>query len=180
MNRQENVCPVCKNKNEPGAVVCRHCGAPLDDPFLDPGGRTRTTEMAALVTDRARAWPMDEAAVPAGALAVYVEGAFDPAYVDSKGEFVLGRRVGTTSEGLLDLAPWGGYHMGLSRRHAFIRRAKKGYEVLDLGSVNGTWLNDERLIPHKAYPLTSGSYLRLGRMRLYVLFHPARETNQKS
>ncbi|HSL31330.1 MAG TPA: FHA domain-containing protein, partial [Anaerolineales bacterium] len=144
--------------------------------LMDPDGRTRTTEMAALVTERARQWPMDETAVPAGALAVYVEGAFDPAYVDSKGELVLGRKVGTTSESLVDLGPWGGYHMGLSRRHASVRRTKQGYEVLDLGSVNGTWLNDERLIPHKAYPLKSGSYLRLGRMRLYVLHRPAART----
>ncbi|HSL28950.1 MAG TPA: hypothetical protein VK900_07100, partial [Anaerolineales bacterium] len=79
MNNLENFCPVCKNKNEPGIAVCRHCGAVLDDPLMDPDGRTRTTEMAALVTERARQWPMDETAVPAGALAVYVEGAFDPA-----------------------------------------------------------------------------------------------------
>lgn len=179
MNVAEILCHVCKNKNEPQATVCRHCGAALDDTFVDPGGKTKTTGMPELVPERSRDWPVDEAAVSNGAIVVYVEGVYDPAYVDSKGEFVLGRRVGTTSEGLLDLAPWGGYHMGLSRRHAFIRRTDQGYEVLDLGSVNGTWLNDERLIPHKAYPLTSGSFLRLGRMRLYVLYRPFTGSNQK-
>jgi pSer/pThr/pTyr-binding forkhead associated (FHA) protein len=57
-----------------------------------------------------------------------------------------------------------------------IRQARNGYEVLDLGSVNGTWLNDERLAPHRSYPLASGSHLRLGRMQLLVLYQSAVET----
>jgi hypothetical protein len=175
----EKFCPVCKNKNELDATVCRHCGAALEDPFLDPGAKTKTTDMPALVPGRIRGWSIQETKVPDNGLAVYVEGQPDPAYVDSKGEFVLGRRVGTTSEIFLDLSPWGGYHLGLSRRHAVIRRTKEGYEVLDLGSVNGTWLNDERLVPHKAYQFTSGSYLRLGRMNLYVLYRPFAETRQR-
>jgi hypothetical protein len=179
MNVSERFCPVCKNQNELAATVCRHCGARLEDPFQDPGASTKITDTPSLGPERSREWPVDETAGSGREIAVYVEGAFDPAYVDSKGEFVLGRRVGSTSEGLLDLAPWGGYHMGLSRRHAFIRRTEHGYEVLDLGSVNGTWLNEERLIPHKAYPLASGSYLRLGRMRLYVLYRSLAGTKQK-
>lgn len=176
MNILENVCPVCKNKNELEAVVCRQCGAALEDPFLDPGARTKTTDMPGLLPQRTRDWPVDEAAVPEGGIAVYVEDAFHPAYLDSQGEFVIGRKIGTPSEALFDLAPFGGYHLGLSRRHALIRRAEHGYEVLDLGSVNGTWLNDERLVPHTSYPLASGSHLRLGRMRLFVLYHPFAET----
>jgi hypothetical protein len=178
MNILENVCPVCKNKNELEALVCGQCGAALEDPFLDPGAKTKTTDMPALLPESIRDWPIDEAMVPEGGIAVYVEGAFNPAYMDSQGEFVIGRKMRTTSEALLDLAPLGGYHLGLSRRHAIIRRAEHGYEVLDLGSVNGTWLNDERLVPHKSYPLASGSHLRLGRMRLFVLYRPWAETKQ--
>jgi FHA domain len=171
MNVSENVCPVCKHKNELEAVVCGHCGATLEDPFLDPGAKTKTTDMTALTPEQIRDWVMDRTAVPDGGIAVYVEGASNPAYVDFEREFVVGRKVGTTSEGMLDLSPWGAYHLGLSRRHALVRRTEHGYEVLDLGSVNGTWLNDERLIPHKSYPLASGSHLRLGSMRLFVLYH---------
>ena len=172
MNVSEQVCPVCKNRNELEAIVCWHCGATLDDPFMDPGARTKTSDMPALSPDSMRRWSFDETTVPDKGIAVYVEGEFNPAYVDSKGEFVIGRKMGTTSEPLFDLAPLGGYHLGLSRRHAVIRRTQQGYEVLDLGSVNGTWLNDERLIPHKSYPLASGSHLRVGRMRLLVVYRP--------
>jgi hypothetical protein len=175
MNVPENVCPVCKTKNEIEAVVCGNCGTALEDPFMDPGARTKTTDMQAVDLERIKNWSINEATVPDGGIAVYVEGEFNPVYIDAKGEFVVGRKVGTTSEGLLDLSASGGYHLGVSRRHAVIRRTDHGYDVLDLGSANGTWLNDERLLPHKSYPLDSGSHLRLGNMRLFVRYGPPGE-----
>lgn len=179
MNVSEKLCPVCKNKNEFAASVCVHCGAALGDPLLDTGIQTETTDMPALDPERIKDWPIDEAAVPDSGIAVYVEGGFNPAYIDTGGEFVIGRKVGTSSEAFFDLSPLGGYHRGLSRRHAVIRRTEQGYEVLDLGSLNGTWLNDDRLVPRQSYPLASGSHLRLGRMRLFVLYRPFAENKQK-
>jgi hypothetical protein len=175
MNVAEKICPVCKTENELEVIVCGHCGASLDDPSVDGGPKTKTTDMQALTPEVIRDWTLKEAVVPEvpdSGIAFYVEGRSNPAYIDSKEEFVLGRKSGSTSEILLDLAPFGGYSLGLSRRHVVIRRDGDGYEVLDLGSVNGTWLNEERLVPHKAYPLSSGSYLRLGRMRICVLYRP--------
>ena len=177
MAAYERFCPVCEQKNELEAIVCWNCGTALDDPFLDPGAKTKTTDMPALDPERFRGWSIDEAVVPNGGIAVYLEGVYNPAYIDTKGEFVIGRKVDDTSEDLFDLAPMGGYHLGLSRRHAVIRRAEHGYEVLDLGSVNGTWLNNERLVPHQPYPLPSGAHLRLGSMRLIVLYRPRAEPN---
>jgi hypothetical protein len=179
MDMLENVCPVCKHKNELEALVCGNCGAALDDPFMDPGARTKTTDMQALDQETIRDWSIDRAAIPESGIAVYVEGAVSPAYVDSGREFVIGRKAEPTSDVSFDLSALGGYHLGLSRRHAMIRQTEHGYEVLDLGSVNGTWLDDERLIPQKAYPLASGSHLRLGRMRLFVLYRPFDGTQKK-
>ena len=176
MRISENVCPVCKQKNELEAVVCGHCGAALEDPFMDPGARTKTTDMQALTPEQIRDWSPEKAGVPESGIAVYVEGASKPACIESGREFVMGRQMGASSEGLLDLSPWGGYHLGLSRKHAIIRRTEHSYEVLDLGSDNGTWLNDERLVPHIPYPLPSGSQLRLGRMRLFVVYRPSAVT----
>lgn len=173
MNVSEIICPVCKNKNEIEATFCIHCGARLDDPFADSEHRTKTTDMQALTPEMIEEWIQKntkEAEVPASGISFYVDGHSMPAYIDPEGEFVLGRKIGTTSESLLDLAPFGGYSLGLSRRHVAIRPTGNGYEVLDLGSVNGTWLNEERLTPHKPYPLPSGSHLRLGRMRILVLY----------
>jgi hypothetical protein len=178
MSIAENICPVCKTKNELEAVVCGNCGAMLDDPFMDPGSKTKTTDMPALVPENLRGWSINEASVPNNGIAVFLEGEFNPTYVDFNGEFVIGRKMGTTAEAMLDLSPLGGYHLGLSRRHAVIRRTADGYELMDLGSVNGTWMNDEQLVPHRSYPLASGAHLRLGRMRLFVLYRPFGETKR--
>jgi len=71
----------------------------------------------------------------------------------------------------LDLSELGGHQAGISRRHAMIRRGEDGYEIVDLSSTNGSWLNDKRLIPYKPVPLASGSQLRFGLLRLLVLHH---------
>lgn len=175
MNVSENICPNCKHKNEIESVVCANCGAMLDDPFIDPGAKTKTSDMQALSPDSMKIWSVDEETAPESGIAFYMKGGLKPVHIESRLEFVMGRKVGKTSEGLLDLAPLGGYHLGLSRRHAAIRRTQDGYEVLDLGSINGTWLNDERLVAHKSYPLTSGSHLRLGQMQLFVLFRSSKK-----
>lgn len=179
MNVSENVCPVCKNTNELQSIVCSHCGAALVDTGMDSGHKTKTTDMQALTPEMIRDWSLKEAkeaVVPESGIAFYVDGHSMPAYIDSRDEFVLGRKAGTTAGKLLDLAPFGGYSLGVSRRHVIIRGMEDGYEALDLGSVNGTWLNEERLVPHKSYPLPSGSHLRLGRMRIFVLYRPFSET----
>jgi hypothetical protein len=179
MKSTDNICPICKETNEPEAVFCRHCGAVLEDPFADPKAGTKTTNMPTVVPENIGDWSINKSAVPEQGIAVYIDGEFNPTYQDSKTEFVIGRKAETSSlasEAFLDLAPRGGYARGISRRHAVIKRTEHGYEILDLGSVNGTWLNDERLTPQKYYPLASGSHLRLGSMRLFVLYNPLTET----
>ena len=178
MSDSENICPVCKTRNELEASFCVHCGARLDRP-IRTRHKTKTTDMQAPTPEMIREWILKnarEAVVPDSGIAFYVDGHSMPAYIDSEGEFVIGRKVDTASGLLLDLAPFGGYSLGLSRRHVVVRRTPDGYEVLDLGSVNGTWLNEERLVPHQTYPLPSGSHLRLGRMRILVLYRPVAET----
>lgn len=172
-------CPVCKNKNDRDAIICVHCGAALDINFPE-SATTRTTEVPVTLAAKPGEWLYDEAAVPAGSIAIYVEGAAKPVFLSSEKEFILGRKVEETSQVMLDLSVLGGYHLGLSRLHAIIRRAAQGYEIMDLGSSNGTWLNDERLVPHKPYPLTNGSQLRLARMRLFVVYRPILETKSKN
>ena len=181
MNIPEHICPVCKTGNEPGALHCRHCGATLDDSLSDSQHKTKTTDMQALTPEMIKEWALKnakEAVVPESGIAFYIDGHSMPAYIDSTEEFILGRKApGTTSVPLLDLAPFGGYSLGLSRRHVAIRSTEAGYEINDLGSFNGTWLNEEKLVPHQSYALPSGSHLRLGRMRVLVLYQPFTEPN---
>ena len=51
---------------------------------------------------------------------------------------------------------------GVSRHHTRLQATSLGWEVVDLGGVNGTWLNEHRLRPEEPTPLTVGSVLRIG------------------
>lgn len=172
-------CPVCKNKNDIDAVVCIHCGASLENLLSDGAAITRHTDMESRAEEESGGLPVVESMIPSSGIAVYIESVAKPIFIYTDNEFVLGRKVANTTGALLDLSPLGGYHLGVSRRHAVIRRADHGYQILDLGSSNGTWLNDERLAPHRPYPLASGSQLRLARMRLFVLFRAPVEARQR-
>jgi hypothetical protein len=176
----EKFCPVCKNVNDREALICVHCGSLLDNSPGDARAEASTTSLQMPSTEKTRELHLSDATVPASGIAIYVEGLPNPVFLYTGEQFVVGRNVGGTSDALLDLSPLGGYHLGLSRRHVMIRRTKEGYEVLDLSSSNGTWLNGERLIPKKPYPLGSASQLRLGRMRLYVLYRSPAQNQEKS
>ncbi len=58
---------------------------------------------------------------------------------------------------------------GVSRHHARLQATSLGWEVLDLGGPNGTWLDDRRLRPQEPAPLMPGSMLRVGPYELELL-----------
>src|SRR5215831_10501483 len=57
----------------------------------------------------------------------------------------------------------------ISSRHAEIRKKPANYVLLDVGSVNGTRINDQRVIPGKEYPLKEGDQIRIGEFS--IRFH---------
>jgi len=166
-------CPICKHKNERTASVCGYCGAILDLGFSSGAATTKNTgEPSSLPAENFGSF-INDALIPEGGIGIYATGTEKPYYLHMDKELVIGRKMEATSdlESFLDLSLLDGYNVGLSRRHAMIRRAESGFEVVDLSSTNGTWLNEERLIPNKPYPFASGSQLRLSRMRLFVVYH---------
>ena len=53
----------------------------------------------------------------------------------------------------------------VSPRHAEIHPEGQGYSITDLGSASGTFLNEERLVPHMPRLLFSGQSIRIGNTR---------------
>ncbi len=49
-----------------------------------------------------------------------------------------------------------------SGHHAEIRPEGQGYSIVDLGSTNGTFVNEQRLTPHSSRMLISGDRVRIG------------------
>jgi hypothetical protein len=173
-------CGNCGHENRAGIVFCENCGAsligkqPLSTKALDvaPGNQSGNSAtqspLSAIVQEMAIFKPGD-------ILKLSVEGTTKPIELQPKGEVILGRRdpaTGTTPD--VDLTPFAGYRMGVSRRHAAIRQGDDNtLNVWDLGSSNGTFLNGQRLNAHRPYPLRDGDELRLGQMVIRVNFKPA-------
>lgn len=86
--------------------------------------------------------------------------------------FILGRVSAEikTFETLVDLTQFGALELGISRVHAMIRQTKDGYQIIDLESSNGTWLENQRLIPKQPYALNSGDRIRAGRLNMLVFY----------
>jgi hypothetical protein len=77
----------------------------------------------------------------------------------------------------IDLEAFQGAEQGVSRLHLSMRYDSEhnAIHIYDLGSSNGSYLNNQRLNPHEVRFLRDGDQLRLGRMVIQVKFkHPAR------
>src|SRR5437764_15246458 len=66
-------------------------------------------------------------------------------------------RIGRTPENGLALP-----HPMISRNHAELRMGQQGPMLTDLGSSNGTFIGDQRLLPNQPRVLTDGITFRIG------------------
>jgi hypothetical protein len=147
-------CNQCGHANAPGANFCSSCGA-----ILVPGGDETTVtftpvESAGEVAD-------EELTVSLGDLAERTAVLVVKRGPNAGSKFALDKDVTTAgrhpeSDVFLD-------DITVSRRHAEIVRAPDGYRVRDAGSLNGTYLNRERI---EEAVLTNGDELQIGKFRL--------------
>jgi len=172
LDSPEKFCPNCQNKNEIEAIVCIHCGASLDE---NNYSTIKNDEIKVDYSKTPQELQADESTIPNNGIAIFFAEQTKPFVIRTDEEIIIGRRATQQLASLLDLSDFDGYAMGVSRRHAMIRQAKSGYEVIDLSSSNGTWLNGVRLVPNKPYSLPSGSRLRLSRIRLFVFYRAVPE-----
>jgi CheY-like chemotaxis protein len=70
----------------------------------------------------------------------------------------------------IDVIPYGGRNLGVSRKHALIRTINNRITIQDLDSANGTYINEHILESNKEYRIRDRDIIRLGHMRLQVHF----------
>jgi pSer/pThr/pTyr-binding forkhead associated (FHA) protein len=70
----------------------------------------------------------------------------------------------------LDLEDYEGARSGVSRRHALVELNHLGVVITDLGSTNGTRLNDFDLPPDLPYALNNGDELYFGHLLAHIFF----------
>jgi pSer/pThr/pTyr-binding forkhead associated (FHA) protein len=150
-------CTNCGHRNAGTANFCSSCGAPLD---VRPEDHTITLQ------------PVED---PTGADEDVAVGLDE--LPEGIGMLVVRRGPGTGSRFLLDEdVISAGRHpdsdiflddVTVSRRHAQVVREGSGYVVRDVGSLNGTYVNRERI--EGDTPLASGDELQVGRFKLVFL-----------
>jgi pSer/pThr/pTyr-binding forkhead associated (FHA) protein len=61
-----------------------------------------------------------------------------------------------------------------------IRAVEEGYEIIDLNSKNGTWLDGKRLVPNQPNALPSGARLLLGQMDFIVMYQSSPDVEKQT
>ena len=150
----EVYCNNCGHRNPEGSNFCSSCGQPLAH-RADPDSNTLTFQMEQPGEDDLH---VDLEAIPPGGLMIVTRGP------NAGSSFTLEHEVTTAgrhpdSDIFLD-------DITVSRRHAAVRRVDGGYEVADVGSLNGTYVDHKRV---DTAPLHHLADLQIGRFVLVFL-----------
>jgi hypothetical protein len=172
-------CTRCGHENPDDSRFCAQCGAPLTRSG-DMAGSPETTSIISAgfedlpgpdVAEESHAGAVD-ALPPGSAMLVVKRGP------NAGSRFLLDQDVTTAgrhpdSDIFLD-------DVTVSRRHAEFRREGSGFVVHDVGSLNGTYVNRQRI---DGAALSGGDEVQIGKFRLLYLTgvrsdepagHPAR------
>jgi hypothetical protein len=173
-SRQEMTSPTCPNCGAPvivGAIFCDSCG--LDLRMVFPMTAPSTIAPAVFTPGEsfsASALPVYEPPISSGqtlpsARLVIVSSNISLELPADRLELVVGREdavSGVFPE--INLEPFGAQDAGVSRRHIKLHNSGGNWVVEDLNTVNGTFLNRQRLAASQVAPLKHGDELRLGNM----------------
>jgi pSer/pThr/pTyr-binding forkhead associated (FHA) protein len=159
-------CTQCGHQNSEDSRFCARCGAEL---------RGRSGESSSEQTSTISLAPIDgdhgddehDLGVPQDGLSAGTALLVVKRGPNAGSRFLLDKDVTTAgrhpeSDIFLD-------DVTVSRRHAEFRRTGAGFEVRDVGSLNGTYLNRERI---EDTALTGGDEVQIGKFRLVFFSGP--------
>ena len=148
-------CNQCGHRNPPESAFCSSCGEPLDS--LDD----RTITLTAIDPLQDAPGPDDDIVIPVGDLPLEVGVLIVRAGAQAGARFSLDEtttKLGRHPDSEISLDD-----ITVSRRHAEIERTTDGYLASDAGSLNGTYVNQERI---DRMLLRHGDELQIGKFRL--------------
>ena len=150
-------CTNCGHRNPEGSNFCSSCGSALTEAG---GSDTTITFMPGeLDTDLDEEIHISPDELEGGRGVLIVKrgpNAGSKFFLDSDGT-MIGRHP--DSDIFLD-------DVTVSRRHAEIRRSSGSFSLSDVGSLNGTYVNRERV---EEAPLASGDEIQIGKFKLVFL-----------
>jgi len=148
-------CNQCGHRNPPESAFCSSCGEPLDS--LDD----RTITLTAIDPLQDAPGPDDDIVIPVGDLPLEIGVLIVRAGAQAGARFSLDEtttKLGRHPDSEISLDD-----ITVSRRHAEIERTTDGYLASDAGSLNGTYVNQERI---DRMLLRHGDELQIGKFRL--------------
>lgn len=159
------ICPHCLKENEPGAQKCAHCGTPLIITVPVPES---PAEQPVVTRPALGALPAE--GVAPGTIVLSIAGYPQPVKIEGRREIILGRYTPGETLPVVDLTRYNAHLLGVSRRHATLTVTEDRCTIEDMNSANGTWVNENRLVPNKPYTLRGGDQVRLGHLFMFVSF----------
>jgi pSer/pThr/pTyr-binding forkhead associated (FHA) protein len=147
-------CNQCGHRNPQNANFCSSCGAVLEPAREDKTATLNTVEPAVEAPDDDVSFSLDDLPEGAGLLVVKRGPGAGSRFTLDTDVTLAGRHP--ESDIFLD-------DITVSRRHAEIMRSGDGYTVRDAGSLNGTYVNRERI---DEAPLANGDELQIGAFKL--------------
>jgi pSer/pThr/pTyr-binding forkhead associated (FHA) protein len=166
-------CWNCSAQQIDGAIFCSECGANL----LDNSSRRETTTSLGQ-RPGSNPLPVEQVAeeptptrsdAHTQGISLLVADTGQRIWLEAERDLLVGRT--DESRGIfpqLDLTNIGGYDAGVSRRHAMLSCYNGTCMVEDLGSANGTFLNDRRLPANQPTRVIHGDELKFATLLLRV------------
>ena len=108
---------------------------------------------------------------PDSSIKLHVLGMPAPIVVHLQPAIILGRTdKDSATEMDVDLTLFGAADCGVSRQHAVLELLRKTVMLTDLGSTNGTFLNDQRVLPQQRRVVRDNDEIRLGKLIIHIYF----------
>jgi FHA domain len=168
-SRQESVsiCPKCGRAVRPGELSCPNCG--LVFATVTASDKTRVLPQA---TERFSGKHAPIGSIPHRQQRVALLIGADLQPLPDTPIVVLGRNDPTNTQDApdVDLARYGANEKGVSRRHVELSWKNDLLYVKDLGSTNGTMLNNQRLISGIVRLLRDGDELVICHLPVRIRF----------
>lgn len=152
-------CNHCGHRNPPSSTFCSSCGAVLDKPSLRTNVLPKTDPLLDGLGDDDNAVVAAGEVAPGEVMLVVRQGTDIGLRFTLEGDQVTVGRIPDNSIQLDDFT--------VSRQHAVLVKQGGAWLVRDLGSLNGTYVNAERV---EESVLQHGDEVQIGRFRLVAFF----------
>jgi hypothetical protein len=152
-------CNQCGHRNPPASTFCSSCGAVLDKPSLRTNVLPKTDPLLDGIYDDDNAVVRAGEVEPGEVMLVVRQGPEIGTRYALVGEKMSVGRVPDNDIQLDDFT--------VSRQHAVLVREGSDWLLRDLGSLNGTYVNNERV---EEAVVRHGDAIQIGRFRLVVFF----------